>query len=1310
MRKLWIALTVVVLACLVGMMWQSEIEGADPPVSDDQDPSTSCGDDLIWKFEDGTLSISGTGAMDSFGSTPPWKGLSIQELVLNEGITSISSKAFMNLTGIESISVPSTVRSIGSQAFYGCTNVKTVYFYADSCSDFSNNSNVFGNLGNNTSGASFYFYGADIPSYVVNGANVTHISIGSVSSIGAFAFYNCKATFNTDGWTDTRTIGQSAFYGCTGLGEIVICSGVTSIGQNAFYGCSNVKAIEYLARTCGDFTASPFGNLGVKGDVNITIGSNVTKIPAYLFHNLGSNFKIQTLPQSVQTIGKYAFANSSIALPDINISSLRTIGESAFSGSKVQNVTISNQVTDIGSSAFYNCTNLSHVVFNAASFKDLDSSKTIFSTGSGNASFEIGENVKKVPAYLLYGASVFSKVTGCANVTTIGDSAFERCTADFDVNLQNCTTIGEAAFRDSGLVEITIPQGVKSIGAGAFDCNGLSYVAFNAENCRDVIGMTSVFSTTAGDATMNIGPDVERIPAYLLYGVAAFSKIEGGSGVTSVGAYAFQDCDAEIVFSSTVCKEFGEGAFKNSGLTSIYLGPSTTNFAADSFENCYNVSKIEYNSTTLSRMFSATSSPLSTAGSEASPVTVTIGTLVRTVPDYLVYNNEHVTAIELGTAEEIGVQSFSGTGVKKVVFPETLESIGERAFSDTYGLTSISFESFYTQIGKSAFHVDGSNRELHIECFRKAVQNDYDWRGDNREPDYTWIHLQGEYDGMMEVLFTVVSPVLGADLTNAIFDFFIDNVSLRAIESIDLGSQESNFALLGTIAIFLTAILFILLYSDRNEFIRIMEIILSFLGVFIVLFSSVRRLWEVEENLTIVAIVTIIFLLGLYYPLRAAYTQIRDRPAPRDGETLIRIFTLDREAFLGAAFYPWKLMLRDLRHPGGLFRFILAICCSIFGVVLSAVFSICFVVFHIPAFVISFILANTFRKMDENCRKHTIECVCPLCGERIIPSYRCSECGNVHARLAPGQFGINWSKCGYVDPGTDSICGHRMHCRAVDKRWEMSQAVCPRCGKDIEIAEAEPFSISLIGASGCGKTSLMTSAFEQLIDVGHRNDMDIATYGGSANVQSAISEFNRKNLRNGDAPTAPYTVIFAPKGKNRDFITHKAIQIFDSDGDMYSSQSERRNQNQFRFNEGFVVVINPYDLQQFASTRGIRSDYRNDPTQVLSVFENLHSEATDIGPSDKVETPLAIVITHTSEACLPPSNSANVYAPGDGEAVRAFLMDNGALNFINSVEFRFQKIHYFACDAIPKDDHSDSFAPIFWISIETNRRVERYLR
>ncbi len=87
--------------------------------------SGSCGDNVTWDLTDGTLTISGSGAMTNYTTGgAPWYSSrgDIEQVVIENGVTTIGDYAFEGCTEFPSFDIPNSVTSIGAYAFKGCTN------------------------------------------------------------------------------------------------------------------------------------------------------------------------------------------------------------------------------------------------------------------------------------------------------------------------------------------------------------------------------------------------------------------------------------------------------------------------------------------------------------------------------------------------------------------------------------------------------------------------------------------------------------------------------------------------------------------------------------------------------------------------------------------------------------------------------------------------------------------------------------------------------------------------------------------------------------------------------------------------------------------------------------------------------------------------------------------------------------------------------------------------------------------------------------------------------------------------------------
>lgn len=226
-----------------------------------------CGDDVMWTLDsNGTLTISGTGAMDNYDvdtqddqtiTAAPWGDYipQIKKLVITSGVTAIGDSAFYGCSAITSVQTPDTLETIGDNAFRGCTSLKTV-------------------------------------------------SLGSgVKTIAYRAFFACESLTTINIPESTETIGEGAFCYCAALTKITIPDKVKSIEQWTFYYCSSLTKVTLGAKieSIGNSAFSYCSEL-----TSVTIPQNVSEIKEWAF---GYCDKLKTvhIGARVKTVGNYAF-------------------------------------------------------------------------------------------------------------------------------------------------------------------------------------------------------------------------------------------------------------------------------------------------------------------------------------------------------------------------------------------------------------------------------------------------------------------------------------------------------------------------------------------------------------------------------------------------------------------------------------------------------------------------------------------------------------------------------------------------------------------------------------------------------------------------------------------------------------------------------------------------------------------------------------------------------------------------------------------------------------------------------------------
>ncbi len=166
---------------------------------------------------------------------------SLTSVTIPSSVTSIGQYAFQNCTSLTSVTIPSSVTSIGQYAFQNCTSLTSVTIPS---SVTSIEDHAFSGCRSLTS--------VDIPSSVTGigqyafekCTSLTSVTIpSSMTSIGNSVFYECTSLTSVTIPSSVTGIGNSAFFGCTSLTSVTILSSVTSIDRYAFCGCISLKSV-----------------------------------------------------------------------------------------------------------------------------------------------------------------------------------------------------------------------------------------------------------------------------------------------------------------------------------------------------------------------------------------------------------------------------------------------------------------------------------------------------------------------------------------------------------------------------------------------------------------------------------------------------------------------------------------------------------------------------------------------------------------------------------------------------------------------------------------------------------------------------------------------------------------------------------------------------------------------------------------------------------------------------------------------------------------------------------------------------------
>ena len=169
----------------------------------------------------------------------------------------------------------------------------------------------------------------------------------TITEISSSAFYGCKLLTKIIIHDDITSIGANAFQNCSGLTEINIPDGVTSIGDYAFRGCAGLTEIK-IPTVVTSIGIGAF--LACSRLESIEIPEGITTIANSTFSDCTKLASVK-LPEGITSIGNNAF--QSCVLTNFELpSTLETIGNQAFRGSKISSIVIPEGVTSIGIGAF----------------------------------------------------------------------------------------------------------------------------------------------------------------------------------------------------------------------------------------------------------------------------------------------------------------------------------------------------------------------------------------------------------------------------------------------------------------------------------------------------------------------------------------------------------------------------------------------------------------------------------------------------------------------------------------------------------------------------------------------------------------------------------------------------------------------------------------------------------------------------------------------------------------------------------------------------------------------------------------------
>lgn len=545
-----------------------------------------------------------------------WYNTNLKRVVLPSTLTEIPKTAFKGCTNLEEVVIPSQCIVIGESAFEGCTKLKTVKFgmFTDRDHNVSDTYHGAITLGRRAFAKCTSLTTIENPQRITTAGDgafsectaLASIDISELRVTGSEVFSNCTklANVTTSKYTN---IGTNMFAGCTALKSFVFkgsylkegafngCSALTSftfepedeflgignyalagvkistitlpngtysIGESAFEGCSSLKEVVLSSDTVligGQSTpfanCEKFGKFSINGEsAKYSIGDGLTVKDAGVLYNKNKT-QILSVPtaktdfellSSVASIADGAFAGSK-AISTFDLSGVSEIGKYAFAGSTIKTVTFGS-IAALPEGVFANCSKLTDV------------------NGIGG--------VLRVGAYAFKGTTALRSVT-LASATSIGDYAFQNSGVT-EVVAANVESIGKGAFASSKLSVANFEKAT-SIGDRAFAvCNNLTSAKFGGVSEMG----KEVFVSSSALTNVTFGRGTKVIGAYAFYSSSARENLISVAipdGIENVGEFAFYNCTGLSTINVTGAKTIENYAFYNcTSLSEAALGTVET--------------------------------------------------------------------------------------------------------------------------------------------------------------------------------------------------------------------------------------------------------------------------------------------------------------------------------------------------------------------------------------------------------------------------------------------------------------------------------------------------------------------------------------------------------------------------------------------------------------------------------------------------------------------------------------------------------------------------------------------------------------
>ena len=695
-----------------------------------------CGESLVYEMTtDGELTITGTG--DMYNGAFMYND-NIKTVVIGEGVTSVSEDAFYDCDYIVSMTLPSTIKSIGNYAFYYnrfetlvlpeglqkmgysvflYSRLKTVNIPAslaeigDSAFDSSYLKEFTGGEGNQSfTVKDGILYNKDMTRLVHYPSSKDDESYTLPETVTELERRDLYKSSGINALTEVVITNKDLIIEDSSETinpyDVIVCAEGSTAEKYAFKYGRKFRYIDtdtILKRgKCGENLTYEIkdGVLTVEGT------GDMSDSPMF---SGDDDITSAVISEGVTSIGIKAFEGCN-NLEQITIAgSVAAIGADAFNGcGDLEYVNIPAAVNTIGGNVFVGCENLKGIVVDAENQKyssvdgvlfNKDKTELIaYPESKADEEYTIPDTVLTIGDYAFDDCNYLNTVTIPEGVAGIGYYAFRNCNKLSSVALPSTVkSIGNAAFCNTSIKEINIPDGVTKICDSTFySCDELvsvelgkniEAIEYNAfSDCRALSSITILNdkavinseASTISSSAMICGYADSTANEYALRYGRKFKDLTTGSITQSgkCGAYMTFTINDGVLAISGIGKMNDDPLFSsNSEITSVVIEDGVTSIGNNAFSNC---TKLE---------------------------TITIPDSVVSIGDNAFYNCSSLKEITLPeNISELSTNIFdSCESLEKAVLPAKLLRIGDSAFRDCYLLKEIEIPADTVSIGYEAF-------------------------------------------------------------------------------------------------------------------------------------------------------------------------------------------------------------------------------------------------------------------------------------------------------------------------------------------------------------------------------------------------------------------------------------------------------------------------------------------------------------------------------------------------------------------------------------------------------------------------------